>query len=73
MEKISLYEFINNNIGNNAIISGDGDLKMCNHLRYAISMNTPLTIVRWTKKGLVELTDNGNNLYYAPPRSIIIV
>jgi hypothetical protein len=66
-------DWISQNIGNKAIVSGDGDLGFSGELRSIIFNKTELTIVKLTRGGKVYLTDGNDRFYTVPPRNIKII
>lgn len=64
------FDWINSIIGNTVYINGDGDLGMDGQLRQLIFNKTKLTLLRITKKGLVEVMDTDGNLYYVRAKNI---
>jgi hypothetical protein len=63
------YDFINQAIGQQVYITGDGDLAFSGHLRGFIFHKTPLTLVKLSKAGMAVLEYEGE-LFTIPPRNV---
>jgi hypothetical protein len=64
------YDFINQSIGSEALITFSCTKCMRSDLRNVINGKTRLWIVKLTKGGLVELRDSRNRRYVVPPRNV---
>ena len=66
-------ELIEGNYDREAYIDGGRDLAMDGELKPLIRNKATVTLVRATKKGLIQVKDSDGKLYSVPPNNINLI